>query len=112
MRWVMCCALLLAACKPGGDQSTGSIDKKDVREARAELPAAVAMHLDSGNARYRAKQYDAALAHYRAAVRIDDKEAAPWFGLYMTHLAMGHAAAADSALRKARSLAPGATILR
>ena len=55
---------------------------------------------------------DFSVAHYRAAIRIDDDEAAPWFGIYMVQRATGNAPAADSALRKARKLAPGASILR
>lgn len=104
--------ILLAACTPDEDQSTGSIEQQDVRKARQELPAELRMHLDSGNAAYRAKNYDGALEHYHAAVKIDDDEAAAWFGIYMTQRAKGNAAAADSALNKAQKLAPGASILR
>lgn len=109
---LLCCVLLSGACVQKDDQSTGSIEKKDVREARAELSPAAARHLDAGNVAYKDRNYPVALQHYQEAARIDEKNAAPWFGIYMTQLAMGHAAAADSALRKARKLAPGASILR
>jgi tetratricopeptide (TPR) repeat protein len=112
MKRLLLIALVLLGCRPGKDQTTGSIDSSAVTEARKELPAALAVHLDSGNAAYRVRDYATALAHYRAAIAIKDDEAAPWFGIYMTELAQGHATAADSALKRARKLAPGASILR
>jgi hypothetical protein len=41
----------------------------------------------------------------------DKDAAAGWFGIYMVEQALGIAAAADSALERARKRAPGATII-
>ena len=103
--------LLLAACKPS-DQETGSINKEDVRAARAKLAGEVVMHVDSGNAAFKTKDYQRALGHYRAATRLDDDAAAPWFGIYMVQRALGNGPAADSALKRAQKVAPGATLLQ
>lgn len=104
--------VLLVSCTPNEDQATGSIQQQDVREARKEMSPRMAMHLDSGNAAYRAQDFDTALRHFRAATNIDENAAAGWFGIYMTQLAKNNAPAADSALKKAQELAPGASILR
>lgn len=107
--WLVLLAIL-AACKPE-DQRTGSVEKEAVREARTTLPGAMVAQLDSGNAAYRAKDYRRAVQHYRAAARIDGERAAPWFGIYMAERAAGNAAAADSALKRAQKIAPGATLI-
>lgn len=103
-------AMVVVACRPD-EQETGSISAEDVREARASLPPEVQMHLDSGNAAYRRKDYMAAREHYRAAAASDEDQPAAWFGLAMVHGAMGDSAAAAQAMEKARSLAPGATLI-
>lgn len=102
--------LIAAACTPD-DQETGSISADDVRQAREQLPAALQMRLDSGNAAYRRGDYLAARQQYRAAVAEDQEQAAPWFGLYMANRALGDSAAARQALETAQSLAPGATLI-
>lgn len=111
MRWfAMVGVMLMFGCRPD-DQKTETIDAADVKEARAEISPELAAHLDSGNAAYKAKDYARAREHYRAVTRIDENAAAGWFGIYMVEQAQGNAAAADSALERARKQAPGATII-
>jgi hypothetical protein len=69
-----------------------------------DLPRAVTMHLDSGNAAYRAGDYGAARSQYQAAVGEDSTAAAAWFGVYMAERALNNELAADSALRRAGDL--------
>jgi len=99
-----------SGCKPD-DQKTESVSEEQMQKAREKMPVAVRAHVDSGNSYYRAKDYEHALAQYRAATTIDDGQVAPWFGIYMTQLALGNAAAADSALKRAQKVAPGATLI-
>lgn len=100
----------LSACRPD-DQRTESIRADDVRQARENLPSAVVVQLDSGNAAYRAHDFSVALRHYRTAVEADSAIAAGWFGVYMAQRALGDFAAAEQAMERARSLAPGATLV-
>lgn len=103
---------MLAGCaRTGDDQETGTMSREEVLDARASLSPEVAAALDSGNAAYRDERYEDARQHYIAAVRADDDVAAVWFGLYMAELALGNAAGADSAMDRARALAPGATLI-
>jgi tetratricopeptide (TPR) repeat protein len=107
-----CCALLLlAGCRQPDDQRTDSISADQVREAREALPPGAVAQLDSGNAAYRARDYDAALRYYQAATREEPRAAAAWFGVYMAHTALGNDAAADSAMRRAQELQPGASLI-
>ncbi|MBI4205104.1 MAG: hypothetical protein HY527_08765 [Betaproteobacteria bacterium] len=108
--WAAAALAIALGCRPD-DQETGSIEAADVRGARSDVSPEVAMHLDSGNAAYRAGDYPGALRHYRAIVRADDKHAAGWFGIYMAQLALGNAPAADSALKRAQKRARGATLI-
>lgn len=62
--------------------------------------------LDSGNAAFRQKNYDAALAFYGKARDAQPDHAAPWFGTYMVAQATKNTALADSALRMVRARAP------
>ena len=101
---------LLVACTPA-DQETGSISDDEVRQTRDQLPAELVAVLDSGNAAYRRGDYQAALELYDSAVEMDDDVAAGWFGVYMVHSALGNPEAADSALTRARDLAPGASLI-
>lgn len=68
---------------------------------RRDLPPSVTVHLDSGNAAYRADDYRRARRHFHAAVEADSSVAAGWFGVYMAERALGNDRAADSALRRA-----------
>lgn len=103
--------VLVAACQPGDDQETGTISREDVQDSRADLDPAFLAALDSGNAAYRARDFEQALSYYREAIEIDDEVAAAWFGTYMAHLALGDQAGADSAMVRAQSLEPGASLI-
>ena len=78
----------------------------------SEALADVRASLDSGNAAYKAKDYDRARAHYQRVTDIDKDEPAGWFGIYMVELALGNAEAAGKALDKAQGMVPGATLRR
>jgi tetratricopeptide (TPR) repeat protein len=104
-------AILLAACERPDDQRTGTIEAGDVQAARAELDPAVVDALDSGNAAYRDRDYEQALEHYQTVVDMDERVAAGWFGIYMAHLALGNAEAAEAAMEQARIHAPDATLM-
>jgi hypothetical protein len=104
------CMTVLTACRPD-DQKTGTVATDGARETRANMSPELKMHLDSGNAAFRRKEYPAARTHYEAATRVDKKQAAGWFGLYMVELASGNAEAAGKALKRAQELVPGATLI-
>lgn len=112
MGLVVTAILLLSACSPPEDQETGSIRQEDVRQARDDLPAELVAALDSGNAAYSRGDYQDALEFYQHVVDEDDDVAAGWFGIYMAQLALGNPEAADSAMARARDLAPGASLIQ
>lgn len=62
--------------------------------------------LDSGNAAFRARDFDGALAFYARAAQASPTHAAPWFGTYMVGKATNNEPLADSALREVRARAP------
>ena len=102
--------LAAAGCRPT-DQATKTMDAEARARARAELPPAVRDALDRGSAAFRARQYDSARAAYRDAAARAPDVAAAWFGVYMAERALGNVEAADSALARAREVAPGASLL-
>ena len=112
VRLFVLAVLVAIGCKPPDDQETGSIEQEDVRAARRELAPATRAQLDSGNAAFKEKDWERALRHYREVTRLDAETTAGWFGVYMVEQARGNAVAADSALERAQSLQPGATLLR
>jgi Flp pilus assembly protein TadD len=61
--------------------------------------------MDSAASEYRDHDYERAREHYSDATRLDTTLAAPWFGLFLAHRALGNVAAADSAFMTARRLA-------
>lgn len=103
---------IAAACGRSDDQRTETVDPREVMEARERWPTGVAERVDSGNAAYRGGDYVEALRHFEEATRLGPEIPAAWFGVYMTQHAQGNLAAADSALRRAQALVPGATLLR
>ena len=109
---LLVCVFVATACGRPDDQRTDSLDPREVEQARANWPAGVAAQVDSGNAAYRAGVYAEALRHFEQATRLGPDIPAAWFGVYMVRHAQGDLAAADSALRRAQSLAPGATLLQ
>ena len=102
-------ALLVAGCLPD-DQRTDSIDS--AATVRAALPPEVLAQVDSGNAAYRRGDFDAAVEAFDAVTAAAPDDPTGWFGLYMAHQSLGNVAAADSAIATARSLAPGASLIR
>lgn len=104
--------LTLLGCNRPDDQETGSVQQEDMQEARNEMSAAARAALDSGNAAYKAKDYDRAREHYNRVTQLEKDAPAGWFGIYMTEQARGNAGAADSALERAQKRAPGASLLR
>jgi hypothetical protein len=64
------------------------------------LSVAARASLDSANAAYRAKNFDLALRHYRAAARTAPTHASPWFGILMVAQATNNSALADSARKE------------
>lgn len=108
--------LLLAAaasCRPDAeDQRTDTMDvQAAIQQERESLPVEVVAQLDSGSMAFRAKDHEAALAHYTRAAEIDSEVAAAWFGVYMAQQALGDLDAAREALARAQSVEPGATLI-
>jgi Flp pilus assembly protein TadD len=92
------------------DQATGTIDSAAWSQAR-DLPAGVREALDSGNAAFRARDYEAAREQYLRAVELGPEESSAWFGLSMVERQLGNAAAADSAMQRVQQLTPGASLI-
>lgn len=72
------------------------------QQAHALLGPAAKAALDSGNVLFRKKNYQGALAEYRAASALAPQHAAPLFGIYMVARATDNRAMADSALAQIR----------
>lgn len=102
--------VLAAACGPG-DQTTREVTPETMQNVRASLPAGVADALDRGNAAYAADSFAAALEHYTEATRLGPEVAAAWFGVGMAQEALGDTTAARDAMRRARDLAGGASLM-
>lgn len=103
-------AALAAACRPD-DQTTRSVDPDAAQRTRAEMPEELVAHLDSGNAAYRAHDFERARDEYRAALEVDSTATAAWFGVFMAERALGNDEAANEALDRAQDLAPGASLI-
>ncbi len=99
--------LAAGACKPSqqppktplgamaaGADSTANPHTTMSPDARAAL--------DSGNAQYRAGNYDAALKSYRQSSALAPLNAAPFFGIYMAAEKLGNKNLADSASAEIR----------
>ena len=106
--------LLLTACRNDEtveDQRTDSMTSEEVKAARAGWPDGVAALVDSANAAYSAQSFERASALYRQAAQLAPDLPAVWFGIYMAEHARGNIAAADSAMKRAQELAPGASLI-
>jgi hypothetical protein len=96
-------ALTVAAC--GGEETARTTIGQDAERSgglRAELQAPI----DSGNVAFRARDYDAALRHYREATVRAPEEPTGWFGVVMAADALGDSALADSARARIVQIAP------
>ena len=113
MKWVLVAVLLSGsfACSKPDDQKTESIKAADATAQRKELSPAARAQLDSGNAAFKANDFAKARTHYQRVTDIDKDAAVGWFGIYMAEQARGNAAAADSALKRVQSEAPGASLV-
>ena len=72
------------------------------QQAHALLGPAAKAALDSGNVLFRKKNYEGALAQYRAASALAPQHSAPLFGIYMVARATDNRAMADSVLAQIR----------
>lgn len=102
--------VLAAACGPD-DQTTGDVTPETMQDVRANLPAGVADALDRGNEAFATDSFRTALEHYTEATRLGPEVAAAWFGVGMAQEALGDSAAAGEAMRRARELAGGASLM-
>lgn len=101
-------SLLMAALLAGTTAGCG--EEAPAPEGRAEWPLGVVAAVDSGNAAYRAGDYQEARRHFRAAARAAPEVGTAWFGVYMAERALGNEAAADSALRRVGDLGDAARL--
>ncbi len=76
-----------------------------------QMPPGVFAQIDSGNAAYRQKDYQAALAYYQEATKLGPHQSAAWFGVAMAAKALNNTALADSAMQQAQRLDPGADLV-
>jgi hypothetical protein len=77
-----------------------------LEEIVEELPPELQSQLDSANAAYRDRDYETALVLFERVTDEAPGLAAGWYGIGMTHTAMGNHAAADSAMMQVHRLAP------
>ncbi len=106
---VLTVAIAATAC--GGKQDTPKVDlagKAAADSAALVLSSAAKAALDSGNALFRGRKYDLALAQYQVAAKEAPAHAAPLFGIYMIGRATNNKAMADSAMAgiRARNAVP------
>lgn len=100
--------LVAAGCAPD-DQRTDTLDPTT---AGRDLTPAAQAQLDSGNTAFGEEDYEVALAHYERVTELAPGHASGWFGIFMVYDATGDSAGADSAIARARSIAPGASLIR
>lgn len=106
---VLLTAALSWGCSPPDDQRTETLDPTT---AGREISGDARIQLDSGNAAFRAQDFEQALVHFTRVTELEPDDATGWFGLYMAHDALGNTEAADSAIARARFEAPGASLIR
>jgi hypothetical protein len=88
--------------------STTATVGSSAAETRIGITGAAKTALDSGNAFFRAKAYDRALAQYRRSALLAPTELAPLFGILMVTDVTKNARLADSTLARMRELNPAA----
>jgi tetratricopeptide (TPR) repeat protein len=100
-------AFFLVGC--GGDQADrvplggpGSVEPMQVED----LPPHIQAQLDSANAAFRARDHESALAHFTRVSELAPGLAAGWYGIGMTHSALGNQEEANAAMMQAHRLAP------
>ncbi|MEX2531092.1 MAG: hypothetical protein WD960_10000 [Gemmatimonadota bacterium] len=98
---------LLSGCnQDDGSDRVPLDDQGGLEEAVEDLPEGIQQQLDSANAAYRGQDYEGALRHYGEVTRLAPGLAAGWYGIGMTHMALGNGEAADSAMMRVHELAP------
>lgn len=106
-------AAMLSGSACGGDDELGrrtlgatgdNTADMQARATESQLPLTAIAALDAGNAAYRAKQMDQAIAHYREATALAPDHVAPWYGVFMAASEMRNTALADSAMARVRKL--------
>lgn len=109
--------MLAAACGGASDQpkiplSEASGAASSAPDPRTSLSPAARTAIDSGNAAFRAGQFEFALDQYKAAAREAPSSAAPYYGMYMVAGKLGRPKLADSAmaLLKERAGAAGKSL--
>jgi hypothetical protein len=93
-----------------GDQRTETVTPSTVEQASAGWPEGLGAVIDSANAAYSAGDYETparSTAGDAAGAGCDGG----WFGIYMAEHARGNIEAADSAMQRARALAPEASLI-
>ena len=108
---VLASLAFVGACDRSGDQVTETLDANAAAALRAEMAPGLPEQLDSAGVAVRAGDYEVALDHYTRATELDGESAAAWYGVFTAHRALGNAEAAEAALERTRSLAPGASII-
>ncbi len=101
-------AFLLLGCGDGDSDRVplGGEGASPSPEEIEALPREIQAQLDSGNAAFRVHDYNEALRHFGVVTEEAPGLAAGWYGLGMTHGAMGNSEAADSAMMRVHELAP------
>lgn len=106
--------VLLVPLACGGDDEPPQQRRSLGSEAPAERPGlepATAARIDSGNAAYRAGDYEEARRLFRAAVEAQSDVRAAWFGVYMAERALGNEDSAAAALERSGDLPhPGGSL--
>ncbi len=97
--------ILVVACSGEPQERIPLGEGGAVPEAQA-LPPEIQSRLDEANEAYRMREYGRALTLFEEVVRDEPELAAGWYGVGMTHTALGNSAAADSAMARVHSLAP------
>ena len=87
-----------AAPAPGAMARPGEVEPVITAESQALL--------EVGNAAFRRKDYDAALAAYEKAAKGSPEHAAPWMGIYMVARVRNDAKAMEAAEAQLRRLNP------
>lgn len=100
-------SLLVAGCA-GQDQERVPLGENQAgtQQAVEDLPEAIQERLNLANTAYRERNYETALRHFTLITEEAPGLAAGWYGVGMTHAAMGNDAAADSAMMQVHRLAP------
>jgi tetratricopeptide (TPR) repeat protein len=111
---VLVAGAVLGGCRQDrmpNDQRTDTVTPRTMEEARAGWPEGLGQLIDDANTAYSEGNYEEAAALYRRASELAPDVTAAWFGIYMAEHAQGNIAAADSAMARAQSLAPGASLI-